>query len=502
MTNILGYLNCLPNDVLSLLFLSFTDEELIFTISKLFPSITKFEARTGKTLWKTLWTTNISSMSPVPSNIAEKYIEIMTDYINKKDYKDECGSLIDSLVANRCDILLTSIPNYHSYDFEIEQSAAKSGCEELVYKLLHNASPFYHVRALTGAAGAGHINLVKSIIQRVKSLSPYDQLPYDYNYALVCAAIDNHKDIMELLISEGANDYGGVMGNAARQGYKDIVEWMLKLGATQYSWALEMAAAGGHKDIIELMRQYGASSSSYAVREAVRGGHMEIVQLLLTYPTNNELDYGEILIAAANGKNLDVVKFMANKVSLVYKEDPAKISIICNSTMQLSNNIEIVELMVQLGANNYENTMKFAAYRGNILIVKRMVDLGAKNYDETMEEAAKGASIEVVKMMIDLGAKNYTQCIYSAVYGSGKLRKRIELLDFLMEKVDHEIIDYEIALIHSLRSYENEIQLVKYVLEKSQGRIKNYDKAIGEARWRSFNEAVTLINLYMARSSV
>jgi len=78
--------------------------------------------------------------------------------------------------------------------------------------------------------------------------------------------------------------------------------------------------------------------------------------------------------------------------------------------------IELVNLMLEKGANAYNNAMIEAAYRGHMNIVRLMLELGANDYNEAMSFAAKGGHIEIVRLMLEKGANNYNRAMASAAY--------------------------------------------------------------------------------------
>ena len=74
------------------------------------------------------------------------------------------------------------------------------------------------------------------------------------NVALYRAARCGHRDIVELMIENGATDFNSALQNAAAGGHRDIVELMIEKGATDFYGALCSAAnGGGHRDIVELL---------------------------------------------------------------------------------------------------------------------------------------------------------------------------------------------------------------------------------------------------------
>jgi ankyrin repeat protein len=57
------------------------------------------------------------------------------------------------------------------------------------------------------------------------------------------------------MIEKGAKDFNGAMANAALNGHKDIVELMIEKGANNFNNAMSFAAENGHKEIVELLKK-------------------------------------------------------------------------------------------------------------------------------------------------------------------------------------------------------------------------------------------------------
>ena len=60
----------------------------------------------------------------------------------------------------------------------------------------------------------------------------------------------------------------------------------------------------------------------------------------------------------------------------------------------------LVNLMLDLGANDYDWTMRFAARGGHMDIVKLMISLGVNNNILAMIWAAEGGHMDIVKLML------------------------------------------------------------------------------------------------------
>ncbi len=95
------------------------------------------------------------------------------------------------------------------------------------------------------------------------------QLALDGNYQVVHqkkyrnllrACKGGHRDIVDLMIKNGATDWNGGLGGACRGGHRDLVDLMIKNGATYWNWGLREACEGGHRDLVDQMIKNGATN--------------------------------------------------------------------------------------------------------------------------------------------------------------------------------------------------------------------------------------------------
>ena len=109
-----------------------------------------------------------------------------------------------------------------------------------------------------------------------------------------------------------------------------------------------------------------------------------------------------------------------------------------------AKHMEIVMLLSDLGADDYQTAMRWATYEGgNIGMVGIILDLGKKygyefDFNDVMEEAATEGNMEIVKMMLDLGANNYDDSLYNAARASNRKDvHRHDHLDIVKLMLEH-----------------------------------------------------------------
>src|SRR5581483_1196561 len=131
--------------------------------------------------------------------------------------------------------------------------------------------------------------------------------------------------------------------------------------------------------------------------------------ILLSPLLNNVEDYNWAIKNAATGGQIEIVELMLEKGANDYNQTLA-----CAA---FGGHIGIVRLMLEKGANNYNLAMAYAAEKGYIKIIRLMLEKGANNYNSTMSDAARGGHIEIVRLMLENGANDYNWAMTWAAQG-------------------------------------------------------------------------------------
>jgi Ankyrin repeats (3 copies) len=92
--------------------------------------------------------------------------------------------------------------------------------------------------------------------------------------------------------------------------------------------------------------------------------------------------------------------------------------------------MEIVNLMIEKGATDFDKAMNYAAYGGHIEIVKLMIKKGATDFDWAVRNAALGGHMEIVKLMIEKGATDFSRIIINAAEGG-----HMDIVEYLKQFV-------------------------------------------------------------------
>ena len=221
-----------------------------------------------------------------------------------------------------------------------------------------------------------------------------------------------------------------------------------------------------------------------------------LLKLLVEEPNN----YEKIMVNAASRGNIDVVKLMLEKGAKDYNwamrcaSEGSHMDIIVLMIEKYGANdfngamitaagngqINVVRFMLAYGANNYDAAMINAAGSGEIDIVKLMIEKGANDYNSAMTEAVENGHIDVVKFMLEKGACNYNYQMSNAS-SSGY----IDIVKLMLER---GATDYNDAM--SCAASAGQIDIIKLMLEKGAN---NYNDAIGYAEKRGYDDIVKLL---------
>jgi len=128
----------------------------------------------------------------------------------------------------------------------------------------------------------------------------------DVNSGMCGAAEGGHKELVDLFIKNGANNWNFGMFGAAEGGHKELVDLFVKKGANDWNHGMCCAAEGGHKDLIELFIEHGANDWNWGMRGAAQGGHKELVDLFIKKGAN---DWNWGMCGAAEGGNKELIEF-------------------------------------------------------------------------------------------------------------------------------------------------------------------------------------------------
>ncbi len=238
--------------------------------------------------------------------------------------------------------------------------AGESGRKDII-DLMITLGAIHLSQGLYGACSQGHVDLVNYILTKHNYFGHNNYAGHGKRFGnntdIVCCNVDyglsgacfgNQMDILNRMISIGAQDWNGGLAAACRGGHKHIVNRMITEGATDWNSGLFGACEGGHIDIVDLMISKGARDFNYGLRGACFGGHKNLVDFLISKGANN---FNSGLIAAS-----------------------------------AYGHIHLAQLMLTLGANNLNNDIDHSLYSavryGHIELANLLISYGAYCTDD------------------------------------------------------------------------------------------------------------------------
>lgn len=288
---------------------------------------------------------------------------------------------------------------------------------------------------LTLAAKGGHNSIVRLLIKIGAS---------DFNSALACANACKHRDTVWILFKEGATDISCLNWmKILDKEFSDLLDFQVKIikaieenDEKQFQFLIRqrkiiypngpmiMAARCSRYNLFKLivarrslataeselrsdsMLDYGATSFNKALEEAVNVCCEPIVRLILD--TQKVTNVDRILLDLTDDPenerytNVNIVRMLFNYGTSV---SPNRIMYNTAISQHTETDMWMINLMITLGANNFNEVMKDSARYNKKAVVRSMLEKGADNFDEAMLEAIQDGAKKIVQWMLQRGAK-------------------------------------------------------------------------------------------------
>lgn len=344
--------------------------------------------------------------------------------------------------------------------------AAKDGDMVVVDRLLRaNADVItpgasrFDPSALEEAAGAGHLEVVKKLMDAEKAIISVDGY---YSLAAVEAAVESgqHNEVERLRRAKKMLDY--VADNKCKAlkvaaGLKDlqIAKLLVESGAdvndkdtdVKHHTALTYAAGAGNLEMVEYLLQLGADISGKGYNTpkksplcaAAEGGHIAVVEKLLQEGAT--IDETKPLHGAAGAGHSNVVRRLLDagapvdgdkKHTRKYGDTAPRMNQCEFTALQKAaagGHLQVVEILLETGADvnvlasDYGRTaVQAAAGSGSIDVVKRLLIAGASVSEPAsqggrtaLQAAAECGDLAMVEFLLDAGAQTETNVAYATV---------------------------------------------------------------------------------------
>jgi len=95
-------------------------------------------------------------------------------------------------------------------------------------------------------------NSLEEIINLTKKYKFYK---YNFDEVIIYASKNNHKELVEYLISKGVTNFNWAMASASFNNHKELVEYFISKGADNFNLAIGYASLNNHKELVEYLKE-------------------------------------------------------------------------------------------------------------------------------------------------------------------------------------------------------------------------------------------------------
>lgn len=327
--------------------------------------------------------------------------------------------------------------------------AFKNNDDELVRTIVTGSDRMLEI-ALTSARDGNKANLEDFIMD--ESFIQYQ----DINKLLITACEHNNIDLVKALIKKGATDWNEGMLKACKHGCLEIVKLMIENGGNNWNYGLRAGCRYNHLEIVKLMISNGAQVLDKEPRET--NIYIEDNPWCIFHRHNkNSWNYNTGLESACESGNVEIVELFIIQGANDWNEG---LQTACNL-----GHVEVAELLITHGADDWSNGLLHACAGGRTETAKLMIkhgnniddnifDIGLRYacqigeleerecvklnryWNKDMYELCWRGRVNIVELMITNGADGFERGLYEACSNGCA-----EIVDLIIKYMDRE--DYE-----------------------------------------------------------
>lgn len=225
----------------------------------------------------------------------------------------------------------------------------------------------------------------------------------DVNTLLRRAARKGDAMAMVSQLARGATAITDALLEACESGHKEIAYYFLSKGAGDIEGALEAACRGGQEDIaLWLIDTYLARDLNRGVIGAARGGHLELIRLLESRgaETHSEVafqmacNYGHVEVA----RHCFCADFSRDVLNSAWRKSIR------------SGNACLMKLLEQRSVTDFDGAFGAACVLGDREVIARY-ESKVQNFNDGLLGACESGEEELVERMLERGANEYCHAL-------------------------------------------------------------------------------------------
>ncbi len=194
-----------------------------------------------------------------------------------------------------------------------------------------------------------------------------------------------------------------------------------KLGKSSLLTSLDDAAKAGHLEVVRFLVEKGVSGHYEAIKFAAQQGHIGVVEFLLDKNPTEEY-FIRVINFGNDSRNIEIVEMAMEKWLSSPLSQPKSQKVLVHAARVGSQTI--VKKMIDKGADNLDEAMRYASREGHIEVVRMLIDEGVTNYNGSMLAASEKGHIDIVNLMLEKGANDFnTTMVYAARGGYTEIVK-------------------------------------------------------------------------------
>jgi ankyrin repeat protein len=229
-------------------------------------------------------------------------------------------------------------------------------------------------------------------------------------------------------------------------------EWISRHEPERFGSALAAAAENNHLDVVKFISEKYADDMKsnragnevdFAFEAAAKNGSLEVLKYFLQSGLKEDLAFNNGMTEAAENGHLEVIRLLA---------DPRKFGFDMDG----------------VGDHEFEEGLEIAVRRGNVEAVKLFIDLGANNLNEALSWAASAGKLDVLKFLLDNDKVKKQPSLMDHLHGalsSASSMDAMETVDHLFKLISKTEGTKYINLALDRAARNGKMNAVKYLVE-------------------------------------